>query len=297
MKTTTLPLIAATIIAIAAAGHADIKGPPKVAHGKKVVVDDPPAVDGEANLIRNGGFEDAADDATHPAHWQQVDNLVYHWTTDPDDADRGRVMRIDTDVNQAQAYRWWTQRFVKGADLDDAPAKQPTTPPKYDTIAGLDGGFYWSDYIAVKPGGAYRIYIDAKGPASMVFMRGYEEKPELHFADEHPAVQQVFRRARGEPEQDEHGRPVQYRLRYIYTTKFHVGGSDRWKTYTHTMPRHPNSRQITEDVRWVRIMIYPFWPPGAYWYDNVRVVEVEPEALQAKPEADEADVEEGKVVR
>jgi len=267
------------------------------AHGKTVPPDQAPAVDSEANLIRNGGFDAPAEDAAHPAHWQSVDNLVWRWIDAPDEEDRGKVIKIDTDVKQKQAYRWWIQRFVHGQGLAAAPEKAKTTPPKYDTIAGLDGGFYWSHWIPVKQGGAYRVYVDAKGPASLVFMRGYEEKPELFFADEHPSVQEVFRKARGESEVDERGRPKVYRLRYIYTTKFRVGGSKRWKTYTHEMPRHPNSRQITEGVRWVRIMLYPHWPPGVYWYDNVRVVEVAPDAQQADPDAEEADYEEGKVVR
>lgn len=268
-----------------------------VTHASTVPADQAPAVDSEANLIRNGGFDKRAEAGPHPAHWQPVDNLVWHWVDAPDDEDRGKVIKVDTDVNQKQAYRWWVQRFVHGGGLDAAPDKAETAPPKYDTIAGLDGGFYWSHWIPVRKGGAYRVYLDAKGPASLVFMRGYEEKPQLFFADEHPSVQQRFRKARAESEVDEKGRPKVYRLRYIYTTKFKVGGSKQWKTYTHDLPRHPNSRQITEDVRWVRVMLYPHWPPGVYWYDNVRVVEVDPDAQQADPDAEEADYEEGKVVR
>ena len=115
--------------------------------------------------------------------------------------------------------------------------------------------------------------------------------------DEHPAVQQKFREPRGEPTHDEDGRPINYRLRYLYTTKVPVGGSDEWKTYSHRQPRHPNSRVITENVRWVRVMLYPHWPAGEYWYDNIRLVEVDPVKEQADPEAEEADYEEGKVVR
>lgn len=265
--------------------------------GGKLVVEDAPPVDSEANLVPNGCFEKPADDETHPAHWQQVDNLVWHWTTDPAAPDRGKVLRVNTDVKQNQAYRWWIDRFVHGKPLDEAPEPAPTSPPKYDTVGGIEGGFYWSHYIPVKEGGAYRLYVDAKGPGSFAFIRGYEEKPPLSFGDEHPAVQQKFRKPRGEPTHDEDGRPIYYRLRYLYTTKVAIGGSDEWKTYSHRMPRHPNSRMITENVRWVRIMLYPHWPAGEYWYDNVRLVEVEPVKQQADPDADEADYEEGKVVR
>ena len=266
------------------------------AAGKAEQVPDAPS-DGELNLIRNGGFDLPNQSADGPAHWQAVDNLVWQWAKDPKASTRGKVLRIDTDVLQSQAYAWWVKRYLRDAAASGAPKKQPTVPPKYDTVAGLDGGFYWSHYIPVKPDGAYKVYVDAKGPSSKVFIRGYEKKLPLSFADESPAVQGHFRKARGDPQNDAKGRPVRYRLRYQYQTWFAVGGSDQWKTYTHIKPRHPNSREITENVRWIRITLYPYWPPGQYWYDNVRVVEVEPDKEQAKPDAEEADVEEGKVVR
>jgi len=255
------------------------------------------APDAKTNLLPNGDFETPAADGTRPAHWQQVDNLVFFWTEDPAAAERGKVIKIDTDVYQRQAYAWWIDRFVRGKPLDEAPAKTPTSGPKYDTIGGLDGGWYWSDFIPVKEGGAYKVYVDVKGPGCLVFVRGYEEKVPIHFGDEEPAVQEQFRKARGDPLKDANGRPIKYRMRYRYTTKFPAGGSDEWKTYTHTKPRHPNSRQITRNVRYIRVMLYPFWPAGTYWFDNVRVVEVPPDAGQAKPEAGEADLKEGKVVR
>ena len=253
--------------------------------------------DAEGNLLLNGDFETPAKDKTHPAHWQQVDNLVFFWTNDAKAPKRGKAIKIDTDVYQRQAYSWWIERFVHAKPLKEAPEKERTSGLKYDTIGGLDGGFYWSDFIEIKKGGAYKVYVDAKGPPSLVFVRGYEKKVPLSFGDEEPAVQEQFRRACGEPLKDEDGRPIKYRLRYRYTTKFTVGGTDKWKTYTHVKPRHPNSREITENVKYIRICIYPFWPPAEYWYDNVRVVEVKPDAQQAKPDAGDADLEEGKVVQ
>jgi len=56
----------------------------------------PPAA--AENLLPNGNFETPARDGTHPAHWQQVDNLVFFWTTDPKARKRGKVIKIDTDV-------------------------------------------------------------------------------------------------------------------------------------------------------------------------------------------------------
>lgn len=253
--------------------------------------------DGAVNLMPNADFEAANAAGDGPAHWQPIDSLIYHWTADPTGGRSGKVIHINTDVAQRQAYDWWITRYVRGTPLSEAPARLPTRDPKYDTIAGLDGGFYWSGFIPVKPGAAYKVYVDAKGPASKVFIRGYEKELPLSFADEAPAVQQLFRKPRGEPEIDANGRPVRYRLRYKYQTWFAVGGSDQWQTYTHIQPRHPNNRELTENVRFIRITLYPYWPPGDYWYDNVRVIEVSPAENQGKPRAEEADLEEGKVVR
>lgn len=280
------------------AGAAQAARPPKPVAAAEQTVEKADAPDPKANLLPNGDFETpAADDPTRPDRWQAVDNLVFFWTTDPDAPERGKVIKIDTDVYQSQAYKWWVERFVRGKPPADAPARQPTSGPKYDTIGGLDGGWYWSDFIEIKKGAAYKVYVDAKGPACLVFVRGYEKKVPISFGDEAPAVQEQFRRARGEPMNDAGGRPIKYRLRYIYTAKFPAGGSDTWQTYTHTKPRHPTSRDLTENVRYLRICLYPFWPATTYWFDNVRVVEVEPDAAQAKPEAEKADLEEGKVVR
>ncbi len=295
-------LTAATLALVTAApaplfGAARSGRPPRPVPAAEKPIEKDQAPDPKASLLQNGDFETPFADGTHPAHWQQVDDLVFFWTTDPGAPERGKVIKIDTDVYQKQAYRWWVERFVRGKPLSQAPKKTPTSGAKYDTIGGLDGGWYWSDFIEIKKGGAYKVYVDVKGPGCLVFMRGYEKKVPISFGDEEPAVQEQFRRARGDPLTDKNGRPIKYRLRYLYTTKFAAGGSDQWQTYTHTKPRHPNSRDITENVRYIRIMLYPFWPAATYWFDNVRVVEVAPEAGQAKPKADEADLEEGKVVR
>lgn len=251
----------------------------------------------DGNLMANGDFEQAGDTHDSPRHWQSIDRLVFYWQSDPSMPSRGKVIRIDTDVDQKQAYAWWVKRYIRNASLSDAPQKIATTGPKYDTIAGLDGGFYWSDFIRIKPGRAYKVLIDARGPSSKVFIRGYDTQVPLSFADESPAVQEIFREAKGEPSLDAKGKPLKYRLRYRYTTWFPVGGSDQWQTYTHDRPRHPTGRELTENVRFIRIALYPYWPPGEYWYDNVRVYEVDPLPDGGKPAADEADFEEGKVVK
>ena len=249
------------------------------------------------DLMVNSGLENPSETGDGPAFWQRPDNLVWQWV-DSDDAAHGKIIRINTDVNQRQAYDWWVDFYFHGKPLSAAPRKAATKPPRYDTVAGLDGGFYISDFIPIKDGGAYRVYVDVKSDnPCMVFIFGYTKKLAMSFADEQPAVQQLFRKARGESDVTESGRAKKYRLRYRYRTWFQSGGDGEWRTYTHQEPRHPNDREITEDVRWIRVMLYPYWPPGVYEFDNIRVYEVPPSETRNRRDADDAEVEEGRLIK
>src|SRR5262245_14307433 len=117
---------------------------------------------GAKNLVPNGDFEGGTDT---PTGWQKIDGLTTFWVNDPD-GKRGKVIKFDTDVLQEQGYEWWV-KIADGAKAKDAPKKKPTTPPKYDTLAGLDGVWYWSDYFPHDKGKGYRLTHDVKGLESM----------------------------------------------------------------------------------------------------------------------------------
>src|SRR6476661_8420781 len=151
-----------------------------------------PKTDGK-NLIPNGDFEEGTDT---PLHWQTVDGLTASYVTDPDPK-HNKCVKFDTDVLQSQGYEWWAQ-FARAEALQatfrtvhqplwaatvpvprakDAPKKLPAVEPKYDTLAGLDGVWYWSDFIPVERGKAYWFTIDVKGtPDVMAWLVGYEKK-------------------------------------------------------------------------------------------------------------------------
>ena len=132
------------------------------------------------NLVPNGDFE--AGDAT-PTGWQSVDGLISFWVKDSDPK-HGKVIKFDTDVYQNEGYEWWA-KIATGGVAKDAPKKTPTVGDKYDTIAGNDGVWFWSDPIPVEKGKAYWLTIDAKGPGMMAWLFGYPDKPKTDFgADE-----------------------------------------------------------------------------------------------------------------
>src|SRR5262249_32486442 len=117
------------------------------------------------NLIPNGDFEEG--DVT-PKGWQTVDGLSSFWVKD-DDPRHGKVIKFDTDVLQSQGYEWWA-KIAKGSSSKDAPKKLPTQEPKYDTLAGLDGAWFWNDPVPVEKDKAYWLTIDVKGPGLLVWL-------------------------------------------------------------------------------------------------------------------------------
>ncbi|HQU44511.1 MAG TPA: hypothetical protein PK867_16945, partial [Pirellulales bacterium] len=222
--------------------------------------------DEAANLLPNGDFEAGPDS---PDGWQKIDGLSSFWVTYPDPK-HGKVLQFDTDVAQAQAYQWWA-KIVAGASAKDAPVKQPTVEPKYDTLAGLDGVWFYSDYVAVEPGKKYWLTVDVKGPGILVWLVGYPEKPDTTFGADQGALQQYLAEAKKRAGPQQRGRPA-FIHKYVWKGQMPAGGSDQWKTYSRrAKPFEPTKN--TPNVRFVRVLIYPFWPPGTYYVDNVRLTE------------------------
>jgi hypothetical protein len=229
----------------------------------------PAATPASKNLIPNGDFETGKDT---PDNWQTVDGLTTFWVKDPDPA-HGKVIKFDTDVLQSQGYDWWV-KIAKGASPKDAPKKLPTVEPKYDTLAGLDGVFLWSDPIAIKKDKAYWLTIDVKGPGLLAWLVGYPEKPSTAYGADMAAFQEYLKEAlTGKPTPQKRGRDP-FIHQYVWKGQLAAGGSDQWKTYSRReKPFRPTAN--TPNVRYVRVLILPTWPPATYYVDNVKLVELE----------------------
>jgi len=228
--------------------------------------------DGSRNLLANGDFEQGT--AT-PSGWQTVDGLSSFWVDDPDPA-HGKVIRFDTDVLQSQAYAWW-ERIRTGAAPADAPEKLPTKPPKYDTLAGLDGVWFYSDPVPVEKGRSYWLTADARGGEMMMWLLGYPQEPDLSFGADAAAFQGYLRKKAG---QDRSQRGFdRFVSGYDWKGQLKIGGTNTWQTYSRrSKPFRPTAH--TPNVRTVRVLILAYWPPGEYFVDNVRLTVVEPEAAE-----------------
>jgi hypothetical protein len=233
---------------------------------------------GAKNLVPNGDFEAGTDT---PAGWQSVDGLSSFWVAD-EGPEHGKVIKFDTDVLQSQAYDWWV-KIADGARPGDAPRKLPTVEPKYDTLAGLDGVWFWSDFIPVEKGKAYWLTLDVKGPPLFAWLIGYAEKGDSSFGADAAAFQEVLKSHRTGQAPDTTRKREVFAHKYVWQGQLAAGGSAGWKTYSRrNKPFRPTS--VTPNVRFVRVMIYPFWPPGEYRVDNVRLVEYDEPAKPQGPD-------------
>jgi hypothetical protein len=215
------------------------------------------------NLIPNGDFEQGT---TTPARWQTIDGLTSFWVQD-DDPKHGKVMEFDTDVLQSQAYEWWA-KIVAGASPKDAPGKQPTREPKYDTLAGLDGVWFYSDFVPVEKDKSYWLTVDVKGCEFMLWLLGYANKTNEAFGAEDAALQGYLQQKAGDRDIGRgHKRFVHG---FDWKGQMKAGGSSEWKTYSRReKPFRPTAN--TPQVRYVRILLLPLWPAGTYYVDNVRL--------------------------
>ncbi|MCD6406083.1 MAG: hypothetical protein J7M19_09675 [Planctomycetes bacterium] len=196
-----------------------------------------------ANLVKNGDFEKGR---TTPDGWEALDGLCSFWDKDPD-AKYGRYVRMDSDVYLAE-WRQWRSRFEAGAPASSAPAKTPTSGPKYNTVAGTYGVHLYSDPVKVTPGATYSIELDAKGLQQgwlffpKVFIKGYGSQG---------ASMELYRCYKAVKCE----RPTE------------------WQHFSRVFS--PTAR--TPGVKTMKVMILAYWPPGEYAFDNIEIYEVKRE--------------------
>ncbi|MCX8036154.1 MAG: hypothetical protein N3D11_03675 [Candidatus Sumerlaeia bacterium] len=233
------------------------------------------------NLVVNGGFE-LGDRC--PSGWlirfprvdlseltdiRALDNLTLFWHDTQ--STRGKCIRMDTDVDQKEVHKRM-EELIANPDAPPWP-KTPTRPPKYDTAAGLEGVSLWSDPIPVVKGKMYRMSVDVMGQTEgMLFF------PKL------------FVRGFGMAK-DAKGKVV---LRKLYDTYLacRVEGPRRWCRFSQTFSPTEHTPGVTE----MRVVLFAYWPPGEYYWDNVEIVEV-PEAEAAAIRAAKAQPPKPEILR
>jgi hypothetical protein len=229
------------------------------------------------NLVQNGSFEGGR---YWPYGWQATDGLTTFWV--PGGTDGQRCLRIYTDVLDAQwnAREQQVRAAVEEATaksggqaqalpqdpVPPAPERRPTSPPYYDTVAGVHGVHYRSDYVKVQPGAIYRFCIDARTEAEgepKVFVKGFFDQ-KLVTKDGYQVVR-----------------------RDAYDSQMALDPCDgQWRRYAREL--HPSLSKSTLGGKplkpeWLQVQIYGYWKPGNYYFDNVRLEVVGMEEPQPEP--------------
>jgi hypothetical protein len=237
------------------------------------------------NLVMNGDF--SVNQAGAPVGWTRPDNLTVFWEEGGVHGE-GKCLRLDTDVYRSE---WEAHRKSPEKPLK----KTPTSGTKYDTVGGTAGVAVYSHPILVDPGACYRVGYDVKGQGEpFIFVLGYwkcgpeqlKEMGEKIFfkpVPDGPSFSLVAYGTSGEEKrQPRAGDFIQcYRRRIV--ARFPPGKDKTWRHYETVL-------QFPEDspVQVALLEIYGYWPPGEYWFDNVRVqraTRADLEAYEAQREA------------
>jgi hypothetical protein len=194
-------------------------------------------------LVKNGGFEAGT---KSPDNWQRIDGLTTFW---PAEGRTGKGLKVVTDVYHDQWVEWQKQ-YKAGATADKAPKAAQTSGAKYDTVAGIYGVAYDSDPIPVTPGKSYKISVSYKGTSDDFFF------PKLFI--------------RGWAKVDNTDQVV---YDAYLALRCATGGKD-WESNVRIIdvPRDTQS-----PIKFIKLKIYAYWPPGTFYFDDVSMKECEPQ--------------------
>jgi len=210
--------------------------------------------------------------------WDHPDNVSTFLERGP--SARGTILRVRTDL----ARDPWLE-YTRALRLGLA---NPLHPPKiatdtsYGCVGGLEGVHYRSDWIKATPGQRYWLTADCKTPGGKIFIKGYRDwgdqadgLPEVSmvqlkitpqaFAKLPPARQKQMIR------EDSRKYPERYR-RECYRWFLNLGEGkpigDGWKHEAGVVPPRGG---LPDNVQYLSIQVYSYWPPGTYLYDNVHL--------------------------
>lgn len=212
------------------------------------------AASGEAaageNLLRNGSFDDGE---TRAAHWERANGLTTFFVRAKG---RGRVVKMDTQVERNQALAWM-ERFAADPTLQP-PEKKPVGRKSYGTIGAVEGVRLDSEFIPAKKGQNYKLTADIKSRGKpIVWIKGFMRHPRR---DAYVDAYQT-RLVPGKPSPAE------------------------WRTFT--VGFNPTKR--TPRVEKFKVRLYAYWPNGIYYFDNIRVEPITEEEMAELLKAREED--------
>ncbi|MDP6353694.1 MAG: hypothetical protein QF473_01235 [Planctomycetota bacterium] len=189
----------------------------------------------KGHIVKNGGFEKVdPKDATRPVSWDPPDGLGVQWLDAPKGKDGGKNGKAMRLDTSITEKKLVEQWKKKGITKWDIPK------PSNGAVAATYGLSYYSAPFPIEKGQAYRVLFDFHGKGgAKLWVRGYGE--------------------------------IKGQMRRRYEAVVHC--RTKGKEWTHfSQVFHPTKHRprVTE----MKVMLYAYWPPGIYWFDNVRIIPV-----------------------
>jgi len=222
---------------------------------------------------RNGSFEQGH------LGWDPPDNVSTFIEKGP--PGRGNILRVRTDLAR-EAWLEYTRALRLGLAKPNNPPHIPTDT-SYGSVAGLEGVHYRSEWIKSLPGQRFWMACDAKG-GGKIFVKGYRDfgdRPdglsELSLVQRKMTAQSFARLSEAQQrrimQEDAKTYPERYRRECYrwYLNLTHgtpIPNGDGWQH--HAAPVPPRGG-MPDNVQYIQVQIYSYWPPGTYLWDNVHL--------------------------
>ena len=233
-----------------------------------------PASFGEP-LNANGGF-----DQGHRG-WDPPDNCASFLVKGP--PGRGTVLKIRTDLPN-DPWVEYHRKLILGLANPNNPPNLPRDT-SYGSVAGLEGVHYSGQFIDAAPGRRYWLVADVMSEGTpKIFVKGYldwsqraEGIPEAALV-ELKLTPEAFAKLPPERQKaliamDAKRHPERYR-RECWRWYMNCGAANARRKadgWIHMAEPFPPRGGLPENVRWLQIQIYPYWPPTDYYFDNVHL--------------------------
>ena len=183
-------------------------------------------------IVKNGGFEVVDPaDKEKPQFWERLDGLGVQWTNAPAD-DKGRAAGKAIRMNTAISEKDFVANCKK-VGLE----KWVFPDAAASAIAETYGLSYYSDAMPVVKGQKYKVTALYRGPGggAKIWVRAYG----------------MF----------------QGEMRRRYEAQFTCTGNPN--TWTENSMEFTPSKM--RDVSEMKVMLFAYYPPGVYWFDNVKI--------------------------
>ena len=227
--------------------------------------------------------------------WDRPDNVSTFLEAGP--KGRGTVLRIRTDLLREPWLEYKRKLMFGQADPNDPPGI-PRDTSDHNSVASLEGVHYRSEWIDAAAGQRYWLVADMKGKTKgmffpKIYVKGYydcsaqaDSIPEQSLVERKMTAKQFAAMPADKRKellaQDVKLHGDRYRRECFRWYLSCRNEADEWTHYAAPLPPRGG---LGKKVRWLRVEIHAYWPPGEYRFDNVSLYK---DPRQKTPQPEEA---------